>query len=381
MSAPPSLTPPLVGVAGATGAVGAAVVRALAAAGGVRLRLGARRPENLRELAWAAGPGTTPFAIDVERPPSLAAFCAGCDVVVNCVGYLARRSAVADAALRAGASYVDVGGDEALRDELAGRPEARARPVVLGAGLVPGLAGLVPRWLARSAFEPPLTLTAYVSVRDRMTVNSAAEFLASVADGDGAGHASWLAGRRVRGDVDVRHRVRLAFFDGEVTAYPYLSAEAERLARAVPLARVRWYHVFAADGQVLPALGRLREVAGHNGGVATLIPELARAADLELFGRGAVTQLVYQLDGRVGGRPASRVAVLRAGSTYEGTGAVGALAVAEVLAGAAPAGARFAADALDPAVVDRLPGRPGIVGLQVFDGPLPDIADAEQGYV
>jgi hypothetical protein len=373
---------PLVGVAGATGAVGVALVRALAGPGGaVRLRLGARRPDAVAALVSAAGPGADAVAIDVDRPPTLAAFCAGCDVVVNCVGYLARRSEVADAALRMGASYVDVGGGEALRDLLADRPQAQRRPVLLGAGMLPGLSGLVPRWLVGRGLTPPLALTGYVSVLDRMTASSAAEFLASVADGDGDGHASWQSGRRVRGAVQPLHRVRLAFFDGEVTAYPYLSAEAERLARSVPLAQVRWYHVFAADGQVLPALGRLRDRAGRGAAVASLTRDLARGADLELFGRRASTQLVFQLDGRAGGRPASRVAILRAGGTYQVTGTVGALAVAEVLAGGVPAGVRFAADALDPGVVDRLSGRPGILGLQVLDGPLPDYADVDQGFV
>jgi Saccharopine dehydrogenase NADP binding domain len=376
--------PPVVGVIGATGAVGAAVVRALAAeGGGVRLRLGARWPDAVRALVWESGPGTAAVAVDVASPATVAGFCAGCDVVVNCVGYLADRRVVAEAALRAGVSYVDAGGDGALYDRLAGRPEARRRPVVLGAGMLPGLSGLVPRWLAGQGLAPPLALTGYVSVLDRMTANSAAEFLASL--GDGEGHTSWRSGRRVRGEVEPLHRVRLAFFDGEVTAYPYLGAEAERLARSVPLARLCWYHVFASDGQVLPALGRLREQAGRGAGVGTLTPDLARAAELELFGRGAASKLVFQLDGRDDGRAdgqtGSRVAVLSGGGTYEVTGTVCALTVAEVLAGSVPPGVRFAADALDPAVVPRLPGRPGIVGLQVLDGPLPDPTDAEQGFV
>ena len=385
---------PLVGVAGASGAVGVAVVEALAglglttfkykdlsSRGAVRLRLGARQPAALGALLATAGPGAAAVPVDVARPGALDAFCAGCDVVVNCVGYLADRSAVADAALRTGASYVDAGGDEALRDLLAGRPEARQRPVVLGAGMLPGLSGLVPRWLAGQGLAPPLALTGYVSVLDRMTDSSAAEFLASVVDGDGAGHASWRSGRRVRGAVEPLHGARLAFFEGEVTAFPYLSAEAERLARSVPLAQLRWYHVFASDGKVLPALGRLREEASHGTGVATLTRELARAADLELFGRSAAAQFVFQLDGWVDGKPASRVAVLRATGTYAVTGTVSALTVAEVLAGSLPAGVYFAADALDPAVVDRLPGQPGVLGLQLLDGPLPDYAEAEQGVV
>jgi hypothetical protein len=251
---------------------------------------------------------------------------------------------------------------------------------VVGAGVLPGLSGLVPRWLAAPALDPPTTLTAYVATLDRMTPSSAREFLLSVA-GDSRANAGWRAGARVAGALEPLHRVRLPFFPGEVTAYPYLSAETERLARAAGLDEVRWYHVFEADGRVVAALGRLQQELRRGADPAALAVELVRAVDMEMFGRAPAQQLVFGLDGRARGEPASRVAVLRAASTYELTATVTALAVAAVLRGAVPAGAHLAAEVLDPAIVAGLPVRPGVSGLHLLDGPLAGYALAEQGVL
>ena len=389
--------PPLVGVLGAGGAVGGAVggsvVREVAGLGGCRLRLGARRPEVLAGLAaglarrMGSAGAVEAAGVDVTNPDSLHRFCAGCRVVVNCVGPLGgSRTAVAAAALAAGAGYVDSGGDETLREELASLtapavPGARrAGTAVVGAGVLPGLSGLVPRWLAAPALQPPTMLTAYVATLDRMTPSSAREFLLSVA-GDSRANAAWRAGARVAGALEPLHRVRLPFFPGEVTAYPYLSAETERLARAAGLDEVRWYHVFDADGRVVATLGRLQQELRRGVDPAALAAELVRAVDVEMFGRAPTQQLVFGLDGRARGEPAGRVAVLRAASTYELTATVTALAAAEVIRGAVPAGAHLAAEVLDPAVVAGLPVRPGVSGLHRLDGPLAGYALAEQGVL
>ena len=53
--------------------------------------------------------------LDVEDSLALQAFCSGCRVIVNCAGPSCHiRDRVARAAFRAGADYVDPGGDEPL---------------------------------------------------------------------------------------------------------------------------------------------------------------------------------------------------------------------------------------------------------------------------
>jgi len=347
----------VVGVLGAAGAVGTATARALGAAG-VRVR-----------------PGVRP-AVDAGDPASLARFCAGCRVVVNATG-AGERERVASAALAAGAHYVDPTGDAALVD----RAKGATWTALLAAGATPGLSGLLPRWLASQGFDRASVLTAYAAAFDGFTPGAAAEFLLSLDGGDGEAGAAWRGGARAPGALRPVPRLELPFFDRPLAAFPYLSAETERVAGALGLDEVRWYQVFEADGRMHAALPRLRESLARGAALAGAAAELTRVAELDLFGRRPRQQLVLQLDGEAGGRPRSRVAVLDAAGTYELTGAVAALAVGAVLRGEAPAGAHLAADALDPAVVERLRGAPAVTGLHLLDGPLAAYAEVEQGAV
>ncbi|WP_188316386.1 NAD-dependent epimerase/dehydratase family protein [Solihabitans fulvus] len=361
---------PLIGVLGAAGAVGGALVETLAARGLGRLRLGTRRPGPARQL----GAGVELASVDLARPESLRRFCDGCAVVANCVGPVAGPPAeVAEAVLRAGAGYVDAGGDEPLRARLAALPGT----AVIGAGVRPGLSGLLPRWLARTADpsrDTALVLTGYLATTDRMTRGAAAEFLLDLAEGDGEPGALWRSGARVPRALEPEHGT-LPFFAGAIIAYPYLSAEIERVARSIPLAEVRWYQVFEAGGRMLATLSRLQEALRQGARPADLAGELTRAVDAEMFGRKSAQQLVFELAGPAGGQ----VAVLHASSTYRLTATVTALAVAALLAGTLPVGAYFAAEALDSEAVAGLPGQPGVAGLNLLDGSLADYRRVEEG--
>jgi hypothetical protein len=132
---------------------------------------------------------------------------------------------------------------------------------------------------------------------------------------------------------------------------------------------------------VLPALGRLAGRLRHGDAATTLATQLTRAADLDLFGRTPVQQLVFQLDGRTPAGPASRVAVLRSTGTYVLTATVVALAVEQVLRSAPPPGVHDAAAVLDPGLVARLPGRSGVAGLWLLSGPLSGYADLDEGEI
>jgi len=214
-----------------------------------------------------------------------------------------------------------------------------------------------------------------------MTVASAAEFLLSLDGGYGEAGAAWRAGTRIPHDLPPIGPTWMPFFPRPVRGYAYLSAEIELLARSLRLAEVCWYHVFDADGSILPVLSRLQRELLRGGALDDLADELRRAVELEMFGRVPTQQLVFELGGRIAGRPAHRVAVLRASSTYELTAAVTTAAVRAILQGALPAGVHFASEVLDPAIVDSLVTAAGVVALHVLDRPLMDFVELAQGAV
>ncbi|MFE7659499.1 saccharopine dehydrogenase NADP-binding domain-containing protein [Streptomyces celluloflavus] len=367
---------------GGSGTVGRAAVRALRGLGpdAVRLRLGGRRPRALREMAEAAGPVAEAVPVDCGDPAGLAAFCAGCRVVLNCAGpsYLL-LDRVARAALTAGADYVDVAGDDPVHERLATSGlMGTARTAVLSAGILPGLSGLLPRWLARTAVTPPRRLSVWAGGLEPCGTTVATDLVLSLDRGGSQGApyaaagASWREGRPTAGGLRGARGVELPFFPGPVTIHPALSGEAVRLATGLGLSEVDWFSVFAGD-HLYAALTRLRAHPPTTPArLAAAAAEVVRAADLDLVGRAPYYRMLLALDGVA----ASRTAVLAAVGSHRITGAMGALAVAAVLSGEVPTGLHYAADALDPVrTVDALREVCAPLVLEVFDGPPAECLD------
>ncbi|WP_246236398.1 saccharopine dehydrogenase NADP-binding domain-containing protein [Actinomadura chibensis] len=317
-----------VGVTGCYGAVGRALVRRLRG----RPRLGGRDLAKVRSLA---PPGAEAVEVDVDDAAALAEFCDGCAVVVNCAGPSASvGDTVALAALRAGAHYVDVAGEQLDRSRLTAL--ARGRAAVLAAGMMPGLSALLPRALAERVGRP-FRLVARVGGLDRFTKAAALDYVAALHGEDAAPLAAWQGHRPLRGALRPAENVVLPHFPGRVSAYPYLSGETQRLARTLDLAEVEWWGVF--DGErTLRALSGARDKE-----IGQAAEDLELAARLDALGRRPYFQLVFDLDGRV--------LVVRAADSYELTAALAATATRAVAAGRVPPGAHDASAVLDPAAV------------------------------
>ena len=336
---------PLIGILGAYGAVGRAVVSSLRRQGGpLRLRLGGRGADSLAALGCR--PGEDLVAVDVLDPAALAAMCSGCRVVINCAGPAhALGDRVGRAALAACADNVDPSGSAVLLARLgaraSGAPHWRG---VLSAGMLPGLSGLLPRWLARG-IDLGACLTAHVGVLDHFSPGSAEDYLEGLDSNEPL--SAWQEGRRVPGVARRVEGVDLPYFPPGLTVHPYFNDEGEGLARDLGLERARFYNVL--DGA--HAAGVLAGVAGR-----TLDPEqlrakardLAAAAELDLAGRKPYLIYLYQLDGASAGVACTRTLMARAASAAAVTAAVVTLSVEALLAGEVIPGVHHASEVLDP---------------------------------
>ncbi|GHJ35183.1 saccharopine dehydrogenase NADP-binding domain-containing protein [Streptomyces sp. TS71-3] len=346
-----------IGVLGASGAVGREAVRALRQLGHRGLLLGARRPEALRELAPGSG---LAVRVDVRDPASLAMFASSCDLVLNCVGPAYElRATVPAAALTAGAHCVDVGGYEPAWEDLARQdaPDAGKHSVVLSAGTLPGLSGILPRWLAAQGPGSPRALTAYSGGLEPCTPTVAEDVMLSVITGGGGGDAygeslaAWRNGRRQSRALRIVEDTEAPGFPDRAALQPYLSSEAERLAAHLGLDRADWFNTHPGPrvrtlfGE-LP--GRLAQHV-HEADRTALVEEMMLAARLDLAGRTPYYVMDFTLtaDGSSGVRRLS----LRASSSYRLTALVGALAADAVVRRTVPPGVHFACDVLDPAEV------------------------------
>lgn len=325
-----------VAVLGATGAVGRSTIAELTRWGVTGLRLGARRPGAVDS---AGLPDDTEIApVRWDDPDSLARFCAGRTVVVNCAGpahLIGDR--VARAALAAGAHYVDPGGEDLL-DRL---PASADRRVLVAAGMLPGLSALLPRLLARE-FDRPVSLLAYVGGIDRFTAGAAGDYLASLRNGFGRPMTWWRHGRAVPAEPIGPAPVEVPGFPGPVSVHPYLSAETERLAGGLGLEEVRWHNVFG--GTRVPAALAVAALGEPDPGA---VDDLIAAAERDLIGAEPYQLFVMRLDGYIGQTWDSRTSVSRAADGYRLTAFVTALAVDAVLRELVPPGRWWTGETLD----------------------------------
>lgn len=338
-----------IGVIGGYGAVGSAVVRRLHRAGALPLLVGGRDPDRAEALAAGlpeGGPEASGTAVDLTDPDSLDRFVARCRLVVNCAGPSYRvLDVVAGAALRHGADYVDAAGDDPVHTLLsadggAARWVTAERVAVLSAGALPGLSSLLPRALA--ARTPGATaLDAYVGGVAPLTPAAAGDVLLARGPEHGTPAAAWQDGRIRERALAPRRGVRLDAFPADVDAFPFLSTEAVRLARATGVNDVHWYTVFGGE--------RLAEELAMAWALDTTdTADLVAAADEDVRRHGAWYGQEFHLwRGTADGPPAARL-VLRAADSYELSGFLAATAALHTLRGAVDPGVHFAADVLDP---------------------------------
>jgi hypothetical protein len=314
----------LIGIVGGYGAVGSVAARCLAA-DGFRLRIGGR--SAARSAAFAAEfADAKAVAVDATDAQSIARFSADCDVVLNCAGPAYELGALPrQAVIEAGAHYVDV------MDGFAGPfTPPGDRVVVLSAGLLPGLSGLLPQMLTAGLGEA--CFTGYYGSLGDFTHTGAMDYLLSMDRDYGTALAKWRDGRVVPGALNVEHDCSIVGIPRSVTAYPYLTNELVHQAQRLGLKEASWYNTF--DGEhALRVLNRYR-ASGNREAPEDAAASLLQASALDLFGRTPYHVLFGTAEGCTdGGVPVRRTVLIRAEDGNALTGIVGAVATREVARG------------------------------------------------
>jgi hypothetical protein len=335
-------------VLGGAGTVGRTAVGRLRGFG-LPVLVGGRDLARADEVA--RGSGATAVAVDLFDDTSLAAFCAGCTVVLNCAGPSYRvLDRVARAALNAGAGYVDAAGDlvavEALAlDSPAGLSQ---RPAVFSAGLMPGLSGLLPRLLLDGS--PVARLDVYVGGSVEISTASAVDALLTRGPKFGHALAMWQDGQVVPHSLAPLRSITLPGFRGRVHAVPFLSTEMIALASVAGLTELRNYTVYATDNLPQAFATAWADEDRPPEEHADAIVEAARR-DVAAHGRHYGV-LAYARPPAGSGLAPRRV-LLRTPDSYPLSGVVAAIAARQVAAGAVAPGPHYASEALDPETVTQ----------------------------
>lgn len=354
------MTPPLIGVLGASGAVGRIAADRIAQAGLHRVRLGGRDRDRVEAVAASLPAGVEVQRVDLDDPGELAAFCAGCRVVVNCAGPSYRvLDMVARASWVAGADHVDVGGELAARDALTDEPGERV--AVFSAGVMPGLSGLLPRLLTG---RPLRRLDSFVGGAAPFTPLSAVDALLTRGDRFGLAMAAWANGAVVPNALTPLRGVTLPGFPVPMHAWPFLTTEAQSLTAD----EVRAYNVFLS-AEIPEALARAWAEVPVGAGADALAPyasAVVAASERDTAEHGPFYVMLFAARPAPAAPPGPSRVLLSTTDSYALSGVVMALATQAVLAGTIVPGAHLAAEVLDPTVTaDALRADPLVEALTV----------------
>ena len=330
-----------IGIIGASGAVGRVVTDVLAQTEGVTLVLGGRRPPS--DMQAAAGKTARArieaIAVDVLDAKALHRFVDGLSVVVNCAGpsYVI-GDRIARAALAAGADYVDPGGYDRLARALQSLDRdvtERGLRFVFNAGLLPGISGVLPAFLASSCLDRVERLECVYVGTDKWSLASALDIIDSLGDFGVRRHAGYISDGV---HVPMPFRKSLRSLDpgaglARTTVALFHAEEIARLAarEAIPTVLV-WGGNHGRRSGVVLALAKCLALHRWRWSRHLAARSLAWASTADARRQPAAFVILCDLEGLRNGKPVRVTGSMRFGDTYLATGRIAGLATGMLLA-------------------------------------------------
>ncbi len=315
---------PVIGIIGGSGAVGSAAINLLIEK--YRIRSGQRHLPKLSSNQ----PGLNWQKVDIFNPPTLADFCRGCDVVLNCAGPSYKIiGRIADAANDAGAAYVDVFGGDPLEAYLSKNNNKGV--FVISAGVFPGLSGLFPLWLKEQEFDQVGVVRVFAGGREILTQNAGADLLLSSLDGFGTPDAYWDQGEIIPHSKIPDSKVQLKGF-GRVLIQPFFHTEMIRLAKKLDINQAYWYNVILEKNMADLLTEGCMQLAKNrsDAALAVAVTKLVNLASALASGMRPWYHMMLDMEGIKQGQTIKKRAVLRSESSYKLTAMVAACAVERI---------------------------------------------------
>ncbi|AHK18531.1 saccharopine dehydrogenase [Yersinia similis] len=298
-------------VVGGQGAVGQAAVAQLSKRGYRVLTAGRREHPNHPHH----------IVLDLFDHKALADSCRQVDLVLNAAGPASDIEAhIALTALAKGKHYVDVAGDPVIERTLLVPMAAASSACVLGAGFIPGLAAMLPRY-AVECLSPVTQLTVYSGGIEAFTPTSAQDFLSSQYTDRAQGKSGyvWYDGGLYK--ESLKKAVSIPTAQRLFDALPYFSFEHERLVTVHSLSHLAAYNLIA-DQRLLVGLG------GEGGAAAQTLIEFSQQLTRQ---EGEQQHLFMVAKGLLAGQPAVLQLQIRFTNSYQLTGTIAALVTHQVL--------------------------------------------------
>jgi saccharopine dehydrogenase-like NADP-dependent oxidoreductase len=196
---------------------------------------------------------------------SLDKFCKKCDLVINCAGPSRLISdRISLASLRQKKHYVDVAGDEPLYEKLLDNKEeikSKKLNFILSAGILPGLYGVFPDYIANTEFDSIDSFKYYWAGEGSLSFSAAYDYVCSIEEGFGVVSSYFDMGEVKKIKEGFSESIILPSPVGEVCIYSVLTPEFIRVARKYQIKSAYAYNAYRdkSDLDVMISIGVLKQ--------------------------------------------------------------------------------------------------------------------------
>lgn len=315
-----------IGLLGGTGRVGRILLLKLLQLDDVAVVVGARSSDSLNRLTYSLPDDRVSFRqLDVLNDEARDRFCERLDIVINCAGpsgvVLDR---VIKSAWRTRCALIDPGGYDPVVNTLQQyqQKDETAPPLIVGAGLLPGLSGIYPRWLISNAETTPQRLDIFYAGNDAWGPSSAWDIIHSTAD-FGANRPPCFYQKGMLVPVSLRRAFRSQTFPDPIGSIRGFMVYTEELGRLASQTGVQEVHCHGANcgywsSRVL-ALAKLLRLNQGKRRIAMSARILSWASERD---QRKGQQPCFAIDCQATWKDRTRRATVMTGDTYEGTAAI-----------------------------------------------------------
>lgn len=185
--------------------------------------------------------------LDIFDATNLNDFCVDCALVINCAGpEFVIKDRVAQAAMRAGAIYVDVSNAILLNKEQ--ETELAANGVhYVGAGFYPGVTGLLLRRVLYQLLDETEHVNCYVGGSERYTKTSLSDILMSAYSTIGKTDSYWKEKSINTEKINIMKKEFVTGIEAPVYKKPYLGREILDVLKHSLVQELHWYNIAPND--------------------------------------------------------------------------------------------------------------------------------------
>lgn len=247
---------------------------------------------------------------DIDDKKSIQEFASGCTSVLNCAGPTYDKSSGLGQIMRSmNIKYADVGYASKQQTDM----ENNQSNILCKAGAIPGLSGLLPRYLAMK-FDKVFSMEFYYQALGRFTKTAAEDYLKGIFI-------------NTKGEMPRKRECEtrlLPLSSTAVNLYPYYDGESDYVRRKLSLDTGQWF--MALEGECTKNfMNRMGALLTGNKG--KIIEELCNATYIDTLGRKDYAGFVIQMKGEKDGKQKVKTLLLKGDSPEYLTGAVAASAV------------------------------------------------------